>query len=78
MPTVLRLRGRRYFFYSNEGTEPPHVHVEQAGNTAKFWLAPVECADNRGFSTREITALVRIIIVHEQEFEEAWHEHFDA
>jgi len=78
MPTVLRHRGRRFFFYSNEGTEPPHVHVEQAGNTAKFWLAPVECADNRGFSACEINTLVRIVIVHERKFEEARHEHFDA
>ena len=78
MPTVLRHRGRRFFFYSNEGAEPLHVHVEQAGNTATILLSTVECADNRGFSTREITALVRIIIVHEREFEEAWHEHFDT
>ena len=78
MPTVLRVRGFRLFFYSNEGTEPPHVHVEQAGNTAKFWLAPVEYADSRGFSVREITALGRMVVAHERVIERAWHEHFDA
>lgn len=28
MPTVLRVDGYRFFFYSNEGNEPPHIHVE--------------------------------------------------
>lgn len=27
MPTILLWRGHRFFFYSNEGSEPPHVHV---------------------------------------------------
>lgn len=27
MPTVLRVAGYRFFF-SNEGNEPPHIHVE--------------------------------------------------
>jgi hypothetical protein len=40
MPTVLRLSGFRFFFYSLEGSEPPHIHVEQADNVARFWLNP--------------------------------------
>ena len=30
MPTVLRWEGYRAFFYSNEGSEPPHLHVRLA------------------------------------------------
>jgi hypothetical protein len=37
MPTVLRIRGHRFFFFSGEGTEAPHIHVETAENYAKFW-----------------------------------------
>jgi hypothetical protein len=40
MPTVLRVGGYRFFFYSREGKEPAHVHVEQAERYAKFWLNP--------------------------------------
>jgi hypothetical protein len=29
MPTVLKSGGYRLFFYSGDGGEPPHVHVEQ-------------------------------------------------
>jgi hypothetical protein len=28
MPTVLRIDGYRFFFFSNEGNEPVHIHVE--------------------------------------------------
>ncbi|MBC7467314.1 MAG: DUF4160 domain-containing protein [Bdellovibrio sp.] len=27
MPTILRKNGFRFFFYSNEGEEPAHIHV---------------------------------------------------
>lgn len=41
MPTVLKIGGYRFFFYSNEGNEPPHIHVEKSDSLAKFWLDPV-------------------------------------
>ena len=42
MPTVLREEGYRFYFYSHEPNEPPHVHVDKGGSTAKFWLEPRE------------------------------------
>ncbi|MBI4007657.1 MAG: DUF4160 domain-containing protein, partial [Planctomycetes bacterium] len=47
MPTILRIKGYRFFFFSLEGREPPHIHVEHAGKYAKFWLEPVELARSR-------------------------------
>ncbi len=41
MPTVMNIAGYRFFFYSLEGTEPPHIHIERDAATAKFWLDPV-------------------------------------
>jgi hypothetical protein len=41
MPEVLRVRGFRFFFFSREGHEPRHVHVEQAERSA--CTEPVEC-----------------------------------
>ena len=35
MPTVLLVEGYRFFFFSNEGQEPPHVHVRKGGGVAK-------------------------------------------
>lgn len=44
MPTVLRVAGYRFFFFSNERREPAHIHVERAEAYAKFWLTPVSLA----------------------------------
>jgi hypothetical protein len=49
VPALLRVRGYRFFFFSMEGREPPHIHVAHAGRYAKFWLEPVTLAEVRGF-----------------------------
>ncbi|HYE28339.1 MAG TPA: DUF4160 domain-containing protein [Allosphingosinicella sp.] len=56
MPTVLRLAGYRFYFYSHEPNEPPHVHVDKAEATAKVWLREVGIAKQRGFRSRERNA----------------------
>jgi hypothetical protein len=48
MPTVLRNGPYRFFFYSADGGEPPHVHVQRDDMIAKFWLQPVRLDDSRG------------------------------
>jgi len=40
MPTVLVVRGWRLFFYSDEGTEPIHIHARKAEMECKYWLRP--------------------------------------
>ena len=54
MPTVLRLHGCRFYFYSHEPNEPPHIHVDRGGSSAKFWLQTVAIARNLGYSAREL------------------------
>jgi hypothetical protein len=75
MPTVLRVGRFRFFFYSNEGQEPPHIHVRSGGDEAKFWLDPIALASNHGFNGRELGEIERIIGQHRAEFLEAWDEH---
>ena len=36
MPTVLRIAGYRFYFYSHEPNEPPHVHVDCAGASLRL------------------------------------------
>jgi len=38
MPTILFFNGWRFFFYSNEGNEPIHIHVQKAEMEAKYWI----------------------------------------
>jgi hypothetical protein len=76
MPTVERWRGYRFYFYSHEPNEPPHVHVDARGCTAKFWLQPVSLARNIGFAPRELTELMARVRQRRTAFLEAWHGHF--
>ena len=76
MPTELRIFGYRFFFYSNEGTEPPHIHVEKADNTAKFWLDPIELVNSYGFNAKEISEVRKLIVEYQQQLKKAWNEYF--
>ena len=76
MPALLRIRGYRFFFYSMEGREPPHIHVAHAERYAKFWLEPVSLADGRGFRGHELTAVRQIVDEYRLFFLERWHEYF--
>lgn len=76
MPTVLRIKDYRFFFFSLEGTEPPHIHVEQAERVAKFWLEPVTLSRSRGFRRSELTELQAIIEENQQFMLDKWHEYF--
>jgi hypothetical protein len=78
VPAVLRLRGYRFFFFSLEGREPPHIHVAHAGRYAKFWLEPVSVAAVRGFRGSEMTEIRQIVAKHKQFFLEEWHEYFSG
>jgi hypothetical protein len=76
MPALLRIRGYRFFFFSMEAHEPPHIHVAQAGRYAKFWLKPVGLADARGFRGHELTEITHIVCDKREFFLEKWHEYF--
>ena len=76
MPTVLRSGRFRFFFFSNEGEEPPHIHVKADSAEAKFWLFPVELAVNYGFNLRELNQIERLVETHQDEFLEVWNEYF--
>jgi Domain of unknown function (DUF4160) len=78
MPTVLRTGPYRFYFYSHEPNEPPHVHVDREALSAKFWLDPVALARNLGFSSRELRALNRIVQEHKQQLLEEWRGYFGA
>jgi len=75
-PTVLRVRGYRFYFFSRE--EPrPHVHVQHASGEAKFWLEPqVELAADYGLGAIRINAAHKIIEEHVDDIRSAWAKHF--
>jgi hypothetical protein len=76
MPTLLRSGPYRFYFYSHEPNEPPHVHVDREDLSAKFWLDPVQLAANFGFRAHELREIQSIVSNHRTELLEASHEFF--
>ncbi len=76
MPNVLRVGRYRFFFFSNESQEPPHIHVKAGGDQAKFWLDPIALASNHGFRAHELNNIERIMKQDQTDLIEAWNEYF--
>ncbi len=76
MPTILRIGAYRFFFYSNENGEPPHIHIQRDRSLAKFWLSPVSLASSTRFSPKEIRNMKKLVDNNKPELLEAWNEYF--
>ena len=77
MPTVLRLGAYRFFFYSGDKDEPPHIHVERDENQAKFWLKPVKLERSSGFSRQELRKIESLIEDNVEHMLRSWNEYFE-
>ncbi|HBQ20595.1 MAG: hypothetical protein A2Z91_07415 [Deltaproteobacteria bacterium GWA2_38_16] len=76
-PTVVIIDGARFFFFSNEGNEKPHVHVQKGSHLCKFWLAPkVRLAHNSGFKLHELRKIEAIVLENREIFLRRWYEFF--
>jgi hypothetical protein len=76
MPTILRIGAYRFYFYSHEPNEPPHIHIDRDNLTAKFWLHSVSLAQNIGFPAKELRKLQSMVIENQTQLLEAWDEYF--
>jgi len=76
MPTVLRVEGFRFYFYSHETKEPAHIHIDKGNNSAKLWLDPVSLARNIGYSAKELRTLQNIVEENQSFMLEKWNGYF--
>lgn len=84
MPNLLSFNGFKIYFWSNEGNEPIHVHVQKGKHTsasAKFWLLSDETcvlANNKAqLSSKQIRILEKFISVNFEEICDAWKKFFN-
>ncbi len=77
MPTILRIGPYRFFFFSEEGGEPAHIHVEAGNKAAKFWLENAELARSRNFQGYELSVIRKLVVEHRKDFLEAWNVYFN-
>ena len=78
MPTVLRKGPYRFFFYSADAEEPPHIHIEREVNKAKFWLDPVQLERNSGFGPVEIRRIQGLVEDNSSLLLRSWYEFFES
>jgi hypothetical protein len=78
MPTVLRSRPFRFFFYAVDSGSPPHIHVERDDSECKFWLDPIRLERNHGVGRGEIKRIRALVDQHKKELLESWHEFFNG
>jgi hypothetical protein len=62
MPVVLRIGPYCFLFYSEEGNEPPHIHVWRDAKLLKFWLETLELAYNFGYPLQEVRKIRSLVL----------------
>ncbi|MDZ4863028.1 MAG: DUF4160 domain-containing protein [Gemmatimonadota bacterium] len=76
MPTVFRHGPYRFFFYSADGHEPAHVHIERDANAGRFWLDPVRLADSGGYGAKELRLIEGLVTTNRELLLRAWNDYF--
>jgi hypothetical protein len=77
-PTVLRVKGFRFYFFSREERRA-HVHVQHADGEAKFWIDPaVELAVNFSLKPKQVIEAHKLVEEHLHEIRDAWARHFPS
>jgi len=74
MPEVFREFGFVFFFYTNEGEEPLHIHVRKAGGFAKYWVEPVELDFSQGMKVNDLRIAEQLIIENIERIKQKWYE----
>jgi hypothetical protein len=76
MPTVLYIRGWRFFFYSDEGNEPIHIHVQKGDSECKYLLDidlyEIREAYSYQMSSRDTREVKKIILQNFDEIVDEW------
>ena len=77
LPTILKIKGYRFFFFSREELRQ-HIHIYCQEGEAKFWLeSQIELAKNYKLSRKQLSEIEKIIDEHYEEFVKAWEEYFE-
>jgi hypothetical protein len=78
MPTIIRIGPYRFFFWSNDNSEPVHVHVERENMVAKFWIDPIRLHESGGFNRSELLKIQKTVEENANKILEAWNEYFNG
>lgn len=79
---LLDFLGYKFFFWSNENNEPPHIHISKGApteNATKFWIKKdgIEMVHNNSqISANDLRKITRYILSNRADIIAAWFDYF--
>lgn len=74
MPVILEFHGLKFKINVNDHN-PPHVHIEGKGCSARVKLGVIEVLSNDGFSLAGMRTILLVIADNQEYLMEAWNEY---
>lgn len=75
MPTILKIDGYRFFFFSNEHN-PEHIHIEKGDLYVRVELASLKVTDSFNINSKELKKLLKLVKENQTKLQGAWDEYF--
>jgi len=75
MPTVLRIDGYRFFFFSDEHA-PEHIHIEKGDSYARIEIESLKVTDSYDLNSKELKKLVALVTKNKAKLKGTWNEYF--
>jgi len=75
MPTIFRIDGYRFFFFSDEHT-PQHIHIEKADAYARIEIDSLKVTDSYKLNSKELKKLLKLVQDNKSKLQGAWNEYF--
>jgi hypothetical protein len=75
LPTILKIDGYRFFFFSDEHN-PQHIHIEKADAYARVELDTLEVTDRYNLNSKELKKLLKLVSQNKSKLQGAWNEYF--
>ena len=75
MPTVLRINGYRFLFFSDDHL-PAHIHIEKGDSYARIEIDSLKVSNCYQVSSKELNKLVKLVDENQHLLRGAWDEYF--
>ena len=75
MPTIFKIDGYRFFFFSDEHT-PEHIHIEKADAYARIEIENLKVTDSYNLNSKELKKLLKLVSENKEKLQGAWNEYF--
>jgi hypothetical protein len=77
MPTVLRIDGFRFFFFSDEHL-PKHIHIEKGDSYIRIELNSLDVTDSYNISSTNQKKILKLVNENQKKLIGAWNEYFNG